>query len=181
MSKVVIMSLLEANVSNYCRDKLTDDQKKQLERITEYFDENNADTIASYFETRAKRKETMARYIIKVCCEVICALNCQVHIINQSFRNCLLHYSKWRTHIESNDQSLCIKMSHNCRILAHQVIQMNKFYTSDNSNEWKKKLLQKLNETGYTDPFLDFFLGMLMKLIMTDNYNCYTNNLLIYI
>jgi len=152
------MSQLQSKL-NYDLKELDQKQKDKFDEISKYFEEYTAQKIENHFEKASQIKIKMAEFIIDICCNVICHLNCQVHIINPSFRKCLLNYFKWRTHTQSNDQSLCMKMDDNCSILSHQIIQIQKFF-EESDTEWNNKLLKELKEIGWRTEFLDFFLSM---------------------
>ena len=139
---------------------LDHEQESEFKDCDSYFKEHTDEFIVNYFESAHEKKIEMARKLILICCNTICTLKCNVHIINDSFRKCILNYQKWRSQTVSDDISLCLKMDTNLRILVRQINQMTKFVNSDDDDEWKTEIEEVLTATGYKKGFIKFFFGM---------------------
>ena len=160
---------------HYDFNNLNKDQKKEFEQVSAYWKLNNPKQIEKIFETAAMMKLEMARKIIHISLKIICKLNVQIHILNKSFRSCLLRYSKWRTHTESNDRSICIKMDYNILIMVHQIKQIDKYFTAKDDDPWKAKLLDALRDTEFKKDFMQCFYRMYNMFFMLKNLVYYLN------
>jgi len=136
------------------------EQKSEFTACDNYFKKNTDTYIGNLFKLSHEKKIEIARQLILICCNTICNLNCNVHIINDSFRKCILNYQKWRSKTAADDISLCLKMDTNIRILKRQIEQMSKFVTCDDEDKWQQYIEEELAATGYTKGFIEFFFGM---------------------
>lgn len=145
---------------NYQLDERLDGEKKsEFDDVTQCFDKHTVSHIESFY-TDHLSKVKMSNKMVMICINVICNLNVQVHIINKSFRTCLLQYERWRVKTVSQQESISIKADHNMSMLVHQSKQFAAFVEKAPNDPWRKKIEEMTLEIGYKKGFVELFFGM---------------------
>ena len=130
-------------------------------RITDFFKNHAPERICNFFAASTDKINNMAKEIVLLCCNTIVVHNYQCHIQNKAMRESLEGYKLWRVHVSGGNKSMTIKMSDNLSILSHQVLQMNKFEAADDTDPWKRWILDFLKDTEWDNNFKSLFLGMI--------------------